>query len=265
MKGLYFLTLKSLLGAALAVNAAGQTASATAAQAGAPRDRQAVSLLGQSLEAMTKGKPIQDIKLEAQATRTAGSDADTGPALLEAAAYDKSSVNLSLTSGPRIEARNGAGGVWSAADMRNHAVALHNTWTAAAWFAPALVVQSWVQDSSFSLVYAGVEDRDGTKVYHIRASRSGPGDATIAALSATDMYLDSQSLLPVGLTFSTHPDNDLSLDLPVEVTFASYQLSNGILAPTRIQNFLQNSLLLDLSVAATSANTGLPASEFELP
>jgi hypothetical protein len=265
MKALRFIALGSVLGAALTVRAAGQATTATAAQPAALRDAQALSLLRQSLAAMTKGKPIQDIKLQAQATRTAGSDADAGLAVLEAAAYDKSNINLSLTSGPRLETRNGAGGMWSAADARNQAVAVHNTWTTAAWFAPVLVVQSWTEDSSFSLAYAGVEDRDGTEVHHIRASRSVPGSATIAALSATDVYLDSQSLLPVALTFNTHPDNDLSLDLPVEVTFASYQLSNGILAPTRIQQFLQNSLLLDLFVTATSANTGLAASDFMLP
>jgi len=38
-----------------------------------------------------------------------------------------------------------------------------------------------------------------------------------------------------------------------------------MLMPSRIQNFLQNSLLLDLSVTATSANNGLAASDFLVP
>ncbi len=261
-KPCYLLTY--CLATAFTVGALGQTA-ATAPQPAAQRDTQALSLLSQSLAAVTKGRPISDVKLQAQVTRIAGSETDTGSATLEAAAYDKSNTNFALTSGPRLEIRNGTTGVWSAADAQNRPVALHNTWTPAPWFAPALVIQSWVEDSSFSLAYAGLEDRDGAKVQHIRAARYVAGATDIAALSATDLYLDPQSLLPVALAFNTHPDNDLGVNLPVEVTFASYQTFSGMIAPSRIQSFLQNSLLLDISVTATSANNGLAASEFLVP
>ncbi len=252
------------LGTVLAIPALAQP-TAVAPQPVAQRDPQALSLLSQSLAAMLKGRPISDVKLQAQVTQTAGSETDTGSATLEAAAYDKGKMDLGFTSGRRAETRNGSAGVWSAADAQNHPVALHNTWTAAAWFAPALVIQSWVQDSSFSLSYAGLEDRDGAKVLHIRAARNAAGAADIAALSATDLYLDPQSLMPVALAFNTHPDDDLGVNLPVEVTFASYQTFSGMLAPSRIRSFLQNSLLLDFSVTATSANNGLASSDFLVP
>lgn len=258
------------LGTILAIPALAQP-TAVAPQPVAQRDPQALALLNQSLAAMIKGQPISDVKLQAQVTRTAGSETDTGSATLEAAAYDKGNISLALTSGPRTEIRNGTSGVWSGADAQNHAIPMHNTWTAAPWFAPALVVQSWVQDPSFSLAYAGPEDRNGAQVQHIRASHvlavSGSPNipAQIAQLSAIDIYLDSQSLLPVALAFNTHPDDDLGLDLPVQVTFAAYQVSNGLMAPSRIQSFLQNALLLDLTVTSTSANNGLAASEFLIP
>jgi len=258
------------LGTVLAIPALAQP-TAVAPQPVAQRDPQALSLLSQSLAAMTKGQPISDIKLQAQVTRTAGSETDTGSATLEAAAYDKSNTNLAFTSGTRGEIRNGTSGVWSAADGQNHAIPMHNTWTAAAWFAPALVIQSWVQDPSFSLAYVGAEDRNGAQAQHIRASHilavSGSPNipAQIAQLSAMDIYLDAQSLLPVALAFNTHPDNDLGLDLPVQVTFATYQVSSGMMAPSRIQSFLQNALLLDLTVTSTSANNGLAASDFLIP
>ena len=127
------------LGALLAIPALAQP-TAVAPQPVAQRDPQALSLLSQSLAAMIKNRPISDVKVQAQVTRTAGSDTDTGSATLEAAAYDKSKVDLGLTSGSRLEVRNGATCAWSAADAKNHAVAMHNTWTAAAWFAPALVI-----------------------------------------------------------------------------------------------------------------------------
>jgi hypothetical protein len=248
------------LGALVAIQAAAQTTAASA-----QRDPQALSLLSQSLAAMTKGAVIQDIKLQAHVTRTAGSETDAGPAVLEAAAYNQSNLNYAFTSGPRTEIRNGSAGVWSGPDGQNHPIALHNTWVAAPWFAPALIVQSWIQDSSFSLSYIGPEDRNGEQVQHVRASHNVSANTQIAALSATDLYLDSRSLLPVALAFDTHPDNDLGLNLPIQVTYGDYQAFGGLQAPARIQSFLQNSLLWDVSVTATSANNGLAASEFLVP
>src|ERR1035441_9398942 len=86
------------LGIVLAVQAAAQT-TGTSPQPSVTRDPQALSLLSQSLAAMTKGRPITDVKLQAQVTRTAGSDNDTGSATLEAAGYDKANANLAFTSG----------------------------------------------------------------------------------------------------------------------------------------------------------------------
>jgi hypothetical protein len=254
----------------LATHALGQTSAPP--PLGIPqRDPQAATLLSQSMAAMIKSGPLRDIKLQAKATRTAGADTDTGTAILEGAAYDQSKASFAFASGPRAEIRNGPAGAWSAADAQNHAIAIHNTWTAAAWFAPSLIVQSWVQDSSFSLVSVGAESRDGSQVQHVRAAHypsvASASDIAsgIARLSIMDLYLDSQSLLPVELTFNTHPDNDLNVDLPVRVTFGGYQTFAGLVAPARIQSFLQNSLLLDISVSATTANNGLGPGDFQLP
>ena len=229
------------------------------------RDPQALALLTQSLTAMLKNRPIQDMMVGAQVTRIAGSSEDSGSATLEAAAYDKTNASLAFTSGTQREIRNGGAGDWSGPDGQNHAIALHNTWTTGAWFAPALVIQSWIQDSSFSLAYVGQEQHDGNAVQHVRASRSVSGDVQIAALSATDLYLDVKTLLPTALAFNTHPDNDLGVNLAVQVTYAGYQTFGGLVAPARIQQFLQGSLFLDLSVTATKANNGFGPGDFQLP
>jgi hypothetical protein len=190
------------LGPLLAIQALAQIT----APAPAPvtqRDPQALSLLSQSLAAMTKGTPIQDIKLQAQATRTAGSETDTGSAVLEAAAYDKSNTNLALTSGPRLEIRNGTAGVWSAASAQNQPIAMHNTWTAAAWFAPVLVIQSWIQDSSFSLGYAGLDARAGRQ---LRGKSGRPALQLPAKLLRSDPEVTRERLRQAFVLASGEPD-----------------------------------------------------------
>jgi hypothetical protein len=254
----------------LAAPAFGQTAAPTPTPF-PQRDPKALSLLTQSLTAMIKNRPIQDIRLTADVSRTAGAETNSGTATIEGAAYDQSRHTYAFTSGLGTEIRNGSAGVWSGPDAQNHAMALHNTWTAAPWFAPSLVVQSWVQDPTFSLAYVGQESLNGSHVQHIRAAHypamaGVPGIAAeIARLSTVEIYIDAQSFLPVELTFDTHPDSDLSVNLPIRVTFADYRTFAGLVAPARIQKFLQGSLLLDISVNATTANNGLGSSEFQLP
>ena len=155
------------LGTVLAIPALAQP-TAVAPQPVAQRDPQALSLLSQSWLPCSRAGRFRTSNCKPRSPRPpVPKPTPARQTLTEAAAYDKGKMDLGFTSGRRAETRNGSAGVWSAADAQNHPVALHNTWTAAAWFAPALVIQSWVQDSSFSLSYAGLEDRDGAKVLHI--------------------------------------------------------------------------------------------------
>ena len=72
--------------------------------------------------------------------------------------------------------------------------------------------------------------------------------------------------MPVALAFNTHPDDDLGVNLPVEVTFASYQTFSGMLAPSRIRSFLAEfASPRTFPVTATSANNGLASSDFLVP
>ena len=76
------------------------------------------------------------------------------------------------------------------------------------------------------------------------------------------MYLDSSSLLPVALSFNTHPDNNALLNIRVEVDLSNYQVVKGVQIPFRIQKFLNGSLFLDLTIQSASVNTGLTVAIF---
>jgi hypothetical protein len=87
----------------------------------------------------------------------------------------------------------------------------------------------------------------------------------IAHLSAMDWYLDSATSLPVAVRFTTHPPNDYSLDLSVEVRFSNYQQTNGILVPLHVQKFLNGGLVLDLTFTSATLNSGIFDTDFTLP
>jgi hypothetical protein len=93
-------------------------------------------------------------------------------------------------------------------------------------------------------------------------SASVTDNGLLARLSATDVYLDSSSYLPVALGFSVHPDNNLLISIPVEVDYSNYQIFEGVRIPFHIQKFLNGSLFLDLTIQNVVLNSGLATSAF---
>jgi hypothetical protein len=99
-------------------------------------------------------------------------------------------------------------------------------------------------------------------VYRVAPGQAPQVAATIQSLSAEDVYLDASSYLPLFLDFNTHPDDDLGRNIPVDIAFGAYQHIGGVTVPTRLQKFLNGTLLLDLSISSAKVNSGLPASNF---
>jgi hypothetical protein len=238
------------------------------------RDPLAVAALGKSLAVMSGSASFTDATLTGKARRIAGSDDESGTAILKVTAAGDSRMDLSLPSGPRGEIHTSSAdptnpaGSWSAADGARHSAANHNLYTDSSWFFPALTVSRLVSSQNFILSYAGQESRNGRSVLHVTASRQFSDASSRTAtllqhLSQMDLYLDSATMLPVALAFNTHPDNDAGRDIPVEIRFSDYRLTNGAQVPFHVQKFINNSLVLDLQFETATFNTGLSASDFQ--
>ena len=80
-----------------------------------------------------------------------------------------------------------------------------------------------------------------------------------------DLYLDATSLLPAALDFNIQPGNSANPAIPAEIRFSAYQSFSGVQAPTRIQKYLQGSLVLDITVTSAMVNSGVADSVFVLP
>lgn len=231
---------------------------------------QTTALLARSFAALISGKPLQDAKLEGTANYVAGSDEETGPAVLEAAGDLQDKVVLSLSGGQRQQIQNGEQAMSIEPNGQSQRLPLHNSLSPAAWFFPPLLVQGLIQRSSYSVTYAGLEDLNGTSVHHFSAVRTpqgqgDPGTMTLLLnLSQFDLYVDAGNFLPVSLAFNTHPDHNALQDIPVSIEFSGYQKMSGIMTPLHIQKFLQRSLLLDISITSVTINPGAPPSEFQI-
>jgi hypothetical protein len=243
----------------------------TSAQQSATALPQAYTFLQSALMALRGSTPIADITLSGTAHYIAGSDDETGIAVLKAIP-GASRIDLSLSSGSRSEIWNivsgTPSGTWSGPDGVSHPISYHNLLLIdPAWFFPVFSISCGLA-AGYSATYLGHETYDGQAVEHVsvvqQVTGSVPDVALLQHLSEINFYLDSTTLLPVALAFNIHPDGDALLDLPVEVRFSDYRSVNGVQVPFQIQKFLNNSLILDLQFQSVSLNTGLSATSFSV-
>jgi hypothetical protein len=230
---------------------------------------QATALLQSSLLALSGGRSITDVTLSGTAQRIAGSDDESGTAVLKALATGESRLDLTFPSGPRSEIRNFSGapaGSWSGPDGVSHAMAYHNLLTDPGW-SPAFTIASLLSAKNAVITYVGPETGDGQSVIHISASQEFPalpgnGAMLMQHLTQTEVFLDPNTSLPVSIAFNTHADNNALLDIPVEIRFSDYRPVSGAQIPFRIQKYINNSLTLDVQFSSATLNSGLSASSF---
>jgi hypothetical protein len=179
----------------------------------------------------------------------------------------KSRVDLTVNGGgKRSEIRNnllGPVGRWINPDGRSGKYAPHNCWTDAAWFFPAFSSLANVDNPRFVFSYLGEETWNGLATKHLRVYQTQLWFKEAQRLSTMDFYLDPSSLLVLRVTYSIHPDNNMSVNLPAEVRFADYKLVNGAEVPFHIQHLQGSALVMDIAVSSASFNSGLSDANFD--
>ena len=248
--------------------------SASVAQQTPSSSAQAMNLLQQALAALNPGAPTTDVTLSGSAHYIAGSDDETGTAVLKAMGGGASRMDLTLSSGIRsevhsVDASGSSVGAWSGSDGVQHAISFHNLLTDSSWFFPGLTLTRLVNTTGIVGTYAGQEILNGQSVLHLSFSQpptnaSGPDAAVMQHLSQIEFYLDSTTLLPVALSYAIHPDNNELLDIPVQILFSNYQNVSGVRIPFHVQKLLNGCLTLDLQVQSATLNSGLSANAFSV-
>jgi len=235
---------------------------------------QSLVALEKSRAALSRNASTADVTLTGRAHRLAGSDDETGTATFTALSSGETRMDFTFPSGQlnEIHSNSPKGPVakWTSSDGTQHPIAYHNLLVEGSWFFPALMLQKLNSTPNLVLAHKGAETRDARPVEHIAISRqfSGPHLPSSAAqllqhASEMHIYIDSATSLPSALTFSTHPDNNILQDIPVEIRFSDYREVNGQQVPFHIQKFLNQSLELDIQVENVSLNTGLSATHFQ--
>jgi hypothetical protein len=236
-----------------------------------PQQQQQQSGVGwamQAMAALTGGIQVTSVTESGSVTRTIGEDQEIGTLTLQSSGIMTYQIAISTSAGNRAESRAWDGsipsGQWTGLDGQQHLMSQHNCWTDAVWFFPALSLLSDYADPNLVFTDIGQQQYSGGSVEHIQVYRylsAAPQQLQqlVQRLSTVDYYLDSQTLLPVAVAFSTHGDNDLNIDVPVAVVFAQYQPISGIQVPLQITEFVNRSPLLRVNITnASPSGTNLP-------
>lgn len=217
----------------------------------------------QAMAALTSGNPVNSVGESGSVTRTVGPDQEQGTVTLQSSGIMNSEVDISTAAGVRSEIRTMTGtypdGAWIGLDGTRHPMKLHNCWTDAVWFFPALSLLADYADPNLIFDDLGPEQYGGSSVEHIRVHRNVQGlsqDKTelIARLSTVHYYLDSQTAIPRALAFATHADDDLEINIPVGIIFFDYRSVNGILVPFRVAESSNGTPLLQITISNAGLN-----------
>lgn len=233
-------------------------------------DSLAIALAQKSIAALTAGASIRDVTLNANVISVLGADYKTGTATFQAKAGGRSRVSFHFRDASRIEIRNTVNGIpvgsWKDNKEKAKAYAQHNCWSEAAWFFPALSSLTQVANAHFVFRYLGAMERNGIPVQHLRIVQVGGANdlEILPRLSATDFFLNAYSYLPVAITFSAHPDNNMNVNIPAEIDFATYQSVNGVLVPLHFQRLLSGTVILDVNVSRVDFSNALSDNLFSL-
>jgi hypothetical protein len=239
---------------------------------------QALAIAQQAQAALVGSVSVADVTITGTATRTIGSDSEAGNFTLKALGDDQSRFDLVLSAGTSSEIYNvptisttstGPQGFWIDSTGAVHPMANHNCLAGEIWFFPALSIVGDLSNPAIVVTYVGPETKNGASVQHLTYSLAVAGSTSganplLTQLSATDVYLDSSTLLPVAIAYNVHPDNNFLVNIPVEIDFSAYQAVQGVQTPFHVQRFFNGSLLYDLNIQSATVNSGLTSAAFSV-
>lgn len=228
-----------------------------------------IATLQSSLTAMAGQQTLQDATLSGQAQYVAGADDETVSFTYQATNAGSSRMQLLLAAGTltetRLAASGGPTGEWQKGDGPVQTIMQHNLLTGGCWAFPVFIVNMLLANTSQTVTFVAQEGN----LLHFTAyqplSGLSPSATTLQqSLSAIDLWLSASTLLPAKIAFNTHPDSSAAINIPVLVLFSQYQTINGILVPSQVQKFVNNTPTLNLQIQSATFNTGLPASTFSI-
>jgi len=247
----------------LLTSAFGQTAVAPAS------DPNAIAALQQSLAALGTSTANAPTSLSATATLTkyVGANSTSFAVRLEALGTDKFRRETDLPDGTHVVIVRGHAG-WGVSPTRTDGLSLSQLAGSKFEDLPVLAISRWLTSANVQIQPPKPETLNGAPVVHLWVQPTAPADATAQQrsiyqeTSRCEMFLDSQTYLPVRIRYYSHP-NDWRLAIPVDLALSDYRPVNGVLFPFSITKYVRGVKLSSLQYQSFTLNPPLADSDFQ--
>ena len=217
----------------------------------------------QAMQALTGGNQVNSVSESGSVVRTLGGDQNQGSITLQSSGVMNSEMDITTNGGVRSEIRtfsNGApDGTWIDLQGQRHPMALHNCWTDAVWFFPALSMLADYADPELVFEDLGQQQFQDGYVEHIRVHRTRQGLSdeqarVLARVSTVHYYLDSRTTIPRVLAFDAYGDDNFGTSIPVQIVYSDYRSVNGVQTPFQVMKLFNGSPYLQITISNASLN-----------
>lgn len=243
------------LSVVLAIPVFGQQA---AAPSPSPR-----ALLQRSIAAMGTNLP-SDSTATGSVTLVAGSRTDQGTVRILTRGTNQTSIQFQTTSAS-----------WSVIYSSGQANRVDSTGTtelplelvasSQSPYFPLPFLSGFLSNPDVSLQFLGQETLDSSPANHIRAQntfQSATQMQFLADFTATDIWLDATSGLPLRVSFVRRYGGGDSPRIPITISFSNYQVVSGVKYPFTIQESINGTLWATTTIQTAVFNTALTDANF---
>lgn len=228
------------------------------------RDPQAVAIATQAFNALGGTLPV-DSRAVGNYSRVSGSTEDTGTTEILTRGSDQTSEKLTNSNGSsQIVYSRGY------ASQRDQGVVtrfpLEKSLASDSVVLPLVVIAPAVLDSNSTVQFVATETINGVSANHIRICPASPDQnfSDIVSFATKDVWIATDSGLPVEIAYQRYEAQGSELPLPVAVFFSNYQSVAGVKYPFQIQESVNGTPYMAISVTNVSFDVGLTDQDFTL-
>lgn len=251
----------------VSVTSAQAQQSATTIPVSPTRDAQAVLLLQTIVKAMGGGLIPSDSTANGTVIETVGSDSQNGTiqVLTRGTAESLESINLPDLTQTTVYANLLAGqtnGPTAQQQISGQLAATSQT-----VFYPLPFIAGALGNSDVSIQYVGQETVDGAATQHVRVWNTYASKArqqTLARYSVHDLWIGASNGMPLKISFTRQASGGQAFKTLVEFDFSNYQQVGSFAYPSQVNESLNGTLWLTVSIQTMSFNTGLQDTQFQV-
>jgi len=253
----------------LALLAAQPSATQQTSTTSVQRDQQALMILTQVLKAAGGQAAVdatQDITASGTITYYWAGEEVQGTVTVKGRGISQFRLDATLSNGVRSWAVNNGTGTIRETDGTTTPIEYHNTINAGNITFPFAHLAVAMHEASTSILYVGLETKDGQQVHHIRIWKVYPPDSDPSGirsrLTKRDFFVDTNKFLVVAVLDMLHPKNQSNQDSPHEMQYSDYRQVGGVLVPFSITEVGVGQRISAIQLKQVTFNTGVVDADF---